>query len=460
MDTMPLRRGHIRILLIASAGQFLGGVLAVLVGVIAPLIGMIQQPELSSWLQGFVFSSGLIGIMAGSVLFGRLSDRYGYLFFFRLCPLLIVGASLWIFFSPSVAVLTAGLLLIGLAVGGAYALDPSYVSEMMPKKWRRTMLGISKATSGLGNLLMVLVAWLVLKTDPDPALWNRLFLFLTVFAAAAFLARFWFVESPEWLALHGRIREAEKNVRHFLGQDVCIGELAHKKERVARPHASKSGIFARGNAKRIVLAGIPWGCEGMGVYGIGIFTPVLLLALGLIPGEASSFVRVVESLRFTFCITVFVMLGFVIGLTAVRKLDLIRTQAWGFFLCALGLLITLLGYTCRAPGGVALGGFLLFELALNAGPHLSTFELPSRIYALPERAGGEGTASALGKLGAVIATFIIPPLLHAGGGALVLSVAVCILAAGGVVTLAVGPQVVRRQQEKQKAGEPYSSARS
>ena len=42
MDTMPLRRGHILILMIASAGQFFGGALAILVGVIAPLIAIIS----------------------------------------------------------------------------------------------------------------------------------------------------------------------------------------------------------------------------------------------------------------------------------------------------------------------------------------------------------------------------------------------------------------------------------
>ena len=42
MDTMPLRRGHILILMIASAGQFFGGALAILVGVIAPLIAMLD----------------------------------------------------------------------------------------------------------------------------------------------------------------------------------------------------------------------------------------------------------------------------------------------------------------------------------------------------------------------------------------------------------------------------------
>ena len=239
MDTMPLRRGHILILMIASAGQFFGGALAILVGVIAPLIAMTHHPGLSPWLQGFIFACGLIGIMLGSLFFGRFSDKYGYLFFFRLCPLVIAGASLGVYFSHSLVVLTVCLLLIGFAIGGAYALDPSYVSEIMPKKWKRTMLGISKATSGLGNIGMILVAWYVLKESSDPEIWNHLFLFLTFFAVVTFLARLWFVESPEWLALHGKVEEAEKNVKHFLGQDVYIGELASKKDKTTRPQSSR-----------------------------------------------------------------------------------------------------------------------------------------------------------------------------------------------------------------------------
>lgn len=443
MDTMPLRRRHIKILIIASAGQFFGGVLAILVGAIAPLIAITHHPELSSWLQGFVFSSGLIGIMLGSLVFGRLSDRYGYLFFFRLCPLLIAGASLWIFFSHSIVVLTVCLLLIGFAIGGAYALDPSYVSEIMPKKWRRTMLGISKATSGLGNILMIGVAWYVLKTSSDPELWNRLFLFLTLFAVVTFLARLWFVESPEWLALHGKVQEAEKNVQHFLGRDVYIGELANKKDQAVQAQSSKKDIFARGNIKRVILSGVPWGCEGMGVYGIGIFTPILLMTLGLMHSGENLLERTVESFRFTFYINLFVLLGFILGLTVLRKFPIIRTQAIGFFICAGGLFITLAGYLYHGSPVITLGGFLLFELALNAGPHLSTFELPSRIYSLQERASGEGIASALGKLGAIIATFIIPPLLKAGGSKLVLIVAIAVLLLGGIVTLLVGPKVIK-----------------
>ena len=142
------------------------------------------------------------------------------------------------------------------------------------------------------------------------------------------------------------------------------------------------------------------------------------------------------------------MAGFILGLTVVRRFNLLRTQTLGFFICAGGLLITLLGYMDQAAGWITLGGFLLFELALNAGPHLTTFELPSRIYSLQERASGEGIASALGKLGAIIATFIIPPLLSLGGGKLVLIVAIGILVLGGVITLIVGPKVIRKLETR------------
>lgn len=445
MKDMPLRWRHVCILLIASVGQALGGMLAILVGVIAPLIAITRHPALPSWLQGVLCSSGLVGIMFGSLLFGRLSDKYGYLSFFRLCPLLVAGASLWVYFFPSLLILVVCLLFIGIAIGGSYALDPSYLSEIMPEKWRRTMLGISKAMSGLGNIIMISIAYLVLKQTGNPTDWYKLFFVLALLAILTFLARFWFVESPAWLLARGRQAEAERNLRHFLGQDVYIGERQPMKKQTFVSPLSRRELFSRESIKRIILSGVPWGCEGMGVYGIGIFTPILLLTLGLIQRGENPFERVVESLRFTFYVNLFVMFGFILGLSVVKRYNLIKSQFWGFVLSAAGLAVTWMGYVWHAPAGVLLAGFLFFELALNAGPHLSTFELPSRIYSLQERAEGEGIASALGKLGAIIATFVIPLLLDWGGGGLVLMVAVAVLLCGGIITRWLGSQVLNEK---------------
>ena len=84
IETMPLRLGHYKILIVASMGQMLGAALSTLIGIMIPMIQLVIHPELSSWQQGIMGCTSLIGITIGSVIIGKLSDRYGYLFFFRL----------------------------------------------------------------------------------------------------------------------------------------------------------------------------------------------------------------------------------------------------------------------------------------------------------------------------------------------------------------------------------------
>ena len=81
MEKMPLKWCHIRIVYIASLGQLIGQGLATLVGIVIPLMQLTIHPELSSGMQGLMGCISLIGIMLGTVVFGRLSDRYGYLLF-------------------------------------------------------------------------------------------------------------------------------------------------------------------------------------------------------------------------------------------------------------------------------------------------------------------------------------------------------------------------------------------
>ena len=118
MAAMPLGWRQIRIVLIASLGQFIGQGLATLIGIVIPLMQLVIHPQLSAGMQGLMGCISLIGIMLGTVVFGRLSDRYGYLLFFRLCPLVIVAASLVATFCHAVPVLLACLFLMGFAIGG------------------------------------------------------------------------------------------------------------------------------------------------------------------------------------------------------------------------------------------------------------------------------------------------------------------------------------------------------
>lgn len=442
MDTMPLRWGHFRVLIVTSLGQVIGAALATLVGIILPLIQILRHPELTSFQQGAICCTSLIGIMIGSLIFGRLSDKYGYLFFFRLCPVLVLLASLLAFFFDDMSGLVIGLFLMGLGIGGEYSLDSDYISEIMPRHWELFMVGVAKATCSLGNILVALICFFLLKDWQNPHLWNALLLLIGALALIMILTRLRFAQSPGWLIAHGRPAEAEKAVRYFLGPDVVIGEIKHRPQKKDTPKVTWLDLFKKGNIKRVIFSGIPWACEGVGVYGVGVFTPVLIMALGLESASESPFQRILSSVEITTYINLFILPGFAIGLFLVNRWYHVRTQVWGFILCSVGLVIMLIGYKMHLPVGITIAGFMIFELFLNAGPHLMTFIIPPQIYTVAERGSGSGLAAAFGKFGAVIGVLFMPLLLKWGGAELVLWVVIAVHLIGAMVTGIVGHEIL------------------
>lgn len=446
MDTMPLRWGHIRVFIVASLGQMTGAGLATMVGIILPMIQIFRHPTLSSLGQGAIACTSLVGIMIGSMLFGRLSDKWGYLFFFRLCPFIILLASLLVYFLDGMTWLVVGLFFMGFGIGGGYSLDSDYISEIMPKRWRLLMVGGAKACSSLGNILVAGMSFFLLREWEDPHMWNRLVLMISVLAAIMLVCRIRFAQSPGWLIAHGRPQQAEQAVRFFLGPDVEIGEIRSRPRKKEARKVSMASLFRDGGVKKVLFSGIPWACEGMGVYGIGVFLPVLVMALGIESSSEGAFERIIESVKTTTYINLFILPGFLLGLYLVNRWYHVRTQTWGFLLCAAGLGVLLAAYKFHLPVWIAVAGFMSFELFLNAGPHLMTFIIPPQIYPVAERGSGAGLAAAFGKLGAVVGVLFIPLLLKWGGVQLVLWVTIAVHLLGALVTAVVGRQVLPRKQ--------------
>lgn len=440
VSTMSLRPQHYYIVGVASLGQLIGTAVATVAGVIIPLLNIILHPELSGMMQGLIGAADLIGICIGSVVFGRLSDRFGYLFFFRFCPLLILAASLLAIFVTDIWVLVGALFIIGLGIGGEYSLDSDYVTDLIPDHYRSLMVGVTKTASALGNILAAGVCFALLMRWRDAALWPRLMWIVAAIAALMFLLRIRFYQSPGWLLSKGRTADAEAAVKKFLGKDVTI-TVPDKQttETQTASRAQRVGLFTfmRRNWRRVVVSGVPWACEGLGVYGIGVFLPILVMALGLehfTPGEPDIF-HVADSVKITLYISCIILPGFIAGLLLInrgRGITSIQTQ--GFLLCTVALLILMPAYHFHWNKWIAIGAFMAFEFFLNMGPHLITYVLPPRIYPQDDRGEGVGIAAAIGKIGAVLGVFFIPVLLQAGGALLVLGVSAGVMFLGALVT--------------------------
>lgn len=432
---MPLRARHWYIFAVASLEQLIGAALSTIVGIIIPLILLLGSPRLDALDQGILGAAGLVGIACGSLVIGRLMDAMGYLLWFRLCPLIIAAGAAGAYASDSVWPLALFLLVIGLGVGGGYSLDSGYISEIMPARWESFFVGLAKATCSLGFVGGAAAGYLLLRADPSAAAWPDLTLVIGALGLLAFALRLRWYQSPRWLMARGRQAEAQRAARAFLGPQAEALPLPAAQAGAA---VSWRRMFAGENLEKVIFSGVSWACEGLGVYGFGVFLPILVMALGL-QGEVGAGVpKVLDSVRTTLFINIFIGAGFALGLAILHRVNITRLMGWGFVLCACALGALLAAHLRGWPAWVSFLGFVVFEVALNAGPHLVTFIIPSKIYPVAERGAGMGIAAMLGKVGAILGVFFMPALLNWGGIAAVLQVSIAVQLVGAAVTFVYG----------------------
>lgn len=427
---MPFGWAAFRIVAVASMEQIIGTGVSTVVGVMIPMMLMVMHHDLGAFLQGIIGAIGLIGIAFGSMTIGRLSDRQGYLLWFRLCPLIIVAGSLLCWLVPTVPGLIVGLFVIGIGVGGGYSLDSSYISELMPKKWRLVMVGVAKSTCSLGFVGVAVVCYIILRIKPDASIWNGLMLIIGAMGAVTFLLRIRWYESPEWLLAHGKTAAAAKAAQAFYGPNAEPSPLCSP----APAAASKpQSLFEGNNLRKVIYSGIPWACEGLAVYGFGVFMPVLLIALGIGQSHATGMPKIIESVEKTAVVNFFMVPGFVAGLLMMHRTNHVKMLSGGFLACAVGLGVLLAAYLLKLPGWIMIIGFVIFEFFMNWGPHLITYIIPSHIFPVAERGSGNGIAAMLGKVGAVLGVILMPLLLKWGGMLLVLSVSIGVMIFGAAI---------------------------
>ena len=429
---LPLSPRHWYIVAVSSMEQLIGATLSTIVGIIIPMLNLFLNPELSAAVQGVMGAIGLIGIAVGSMIIGPLSDRQGYLGWFRACPVLIIAGSAVASIVPSAWLICTGLFIAGFGVGGGYSLDSAYISELMPDKWRNFMVGVAKASCAIGFILPAAIAIVILKVEPTPHVWRQIVWIMGLLGLITLLMRIRWAESPVWLMNRHRNALAEKAVQFFYGKKATIA-----------PQPSNANVASRGmldlfkgkNLLRVVYSGIPWACEGLGVYGIGVFLPILIMALGIDSEEATGIHKIINSVELTAAINFCILPGFIIGLMVVNRLNHAFMLWFGFLGSAVGMGILLVAYLLHWPTWISIAAFMIFEILLNAGPHLITYIIPAAIYPVQDKGAGSGVADFLGKLGAILGVFFMPMWLKAGGIILVLIITIGVMVLGALVTV-------------------------
>ncbi len=220
---------------------------------------------------GWANSCALIGCLLGSMMSGRVSDRFGRRAGLQLSAALFAVSSVLTGWASTFPLFVGWRIVGGVAIGMASGISPMYIAEISPAQWRGRLVALNQLTIVLGILAAQIVNWLIARPVPDNATaemirvsWNGQFGWRWMFTAVAAPSLVFFVsalavpESPRWLAARQRREEARGTLVRIGGEvygDTALGEIEASLAAGESSHPRFGELF-RGGAGRVVVMGI------------------------------------------------------------------------------------------------------------------------------------------------------------------------------------------------------------
>jgi MFS family permease len=214
LDRLPWSAWHWRVVIALGIAWILDGLEVTLVGSVASVLERPDTLGLSAAQIGWAGSAYVGGAVLGALYFGRLADRLGRKRLFLLTLAMYLVATLATAFSFDFISFVVCRFLTGLGIGGEYAAINSAIDELIPARVRgRVNLAINGsfwigAALGAGLSLVLL--------DPEYFAsdmgWRIGFGLGALVAVAILFVRRHVPESPRWMLMHGRQREAQRIV--------------------------------------------------------------------------------------------------------------------------------------------------------------------------------------------------------------------------------------------------------
>ncbi|MCF6768029.1 MFS transporter [Thiotrichales bacterium 19S11-10] len=418
LDNTKLSRHHLKIWFLSAMGVFMDGFDLFIIAVALPLIQ--QQWQIGAAEAGLIAAAAPVGAILGAGVFGRFTDKMGRRTMLILSVMFFVVFTSLSAFAWGPISLMIFRFLLGIGIGADYPTGSTYVSETMPSHLRGKMMVASFSFQAIGALIGAALGLVILQNDPTLDAWRWMLGAGVIPAILVLWLRMSLPESPRWLMAKGKTEKAKKIAAELTGNiDIDINQIDEPIK------TSYKDLFKKKLIRQTTLASIPWFLMDISLYGVGLFTPVILAQM--IATEGSDFISkgiaAAEGSIYTY---LFFVIGCVVCFFLIERWGRLRLQKIGFIgmtigLCVLGistyvsdqttLMISLNGYDL-VIGNLQLillfSGFIFFYFMINMGPNPTTYLLASEVFPTNVRATGHGFASCMGKVGAAVGIFFLP----------------------------------------------------
>ena len=457
MDRIPVGRFHRRLLAICGSAWAFDGMEVIIISFTLPvLIGAWGLSGLSAGLLG---SASLMGMILGNWGWGWYADENGRKNAFQWTVLTYsVFAGLTAFATGFYSGFALRFL-TGVGLGGALAVDTSYLSEHLPTDRRGRYLVYLDAFWPLGNVLAVVLAWLFLSalgsggTVAVPVVgavagWRLLFASAAFPALLVFVIRSQLRETPYYLARHGDVDAANERIREIAEENgeeyTPITADAVETEDSSPGYAR---LFEADLRKRTAMIAAAWFAINFGYYGVFIWLPQTVGAAGVVADLQFAGVTVAGIYVYFLLIALVQFPGYFSAAYLVEKIG--RRPTLGGYLALSGLFTFV--FAASMPDvslfGAGLSGFWPFFVGLLAasfftlGAWGAIYAYTPELFPTEVRGTGNGFAGGVGKIGAVLGPILAGALVETGYLVALAPLAFAFVV-GGVVVFAFGRETM------------------
>ena len=216
---------------------------------------------LSDLQLGVVISSLVFAAAVGALFGGKVSDAIGRRTTIIVLAVMFFVGVLVAVFSPNFALLVAGRIILGLAVGGASTVVPVFLAELSPFEIRGSITGRNELAIVVGQFAAFVVNYILFATlGHVHGVWRIMFGVCAIPAIALFFGMLRMPESPRWLVEKGRDEEALAVLKTVRSEDRALAELRQvetvREEEKGDNQMSFAAVFSNRWLRRIVFVGI------------------------------------------------------------------------------------------------------------------------------------------------------------------------------------------------------------
>ncbi|HEY9714538.1 MAG TPA: sugar porter family MFS transporter [Chroococcales cyanobacterium] len=374
-------------------------------GVISGALPLIKnQFHLSPALEGAVVSAVLFGATFSSLASGRLTDKFGRKKVILGTSVLFAAGSALTALAPTVLLLIAGRVLLGIAIGIASFAAPLYISELSHPKLRGALVSLNQLAITVG----IVVSYLVDYQFTQAGNWHAMVALGCLPAVLLGAGILLLPESARWLLLRDREKEATGVLKKLRGTHDVEGEIEEIKTSIGRKTGGWRALFT-GKLRSALIVGVGLGIfqQFVGINTVIYYAPKIYAAAGMQSGTVAILATAGVGLVNVFMTVVSI---FLIDRLGRRPLLVVGNIGMALSLGALALtsLLSVTGKTLEIVGVLSTLAFVGF-FAISLGPVF--WLVISEIYPLPLRGVGMSFATAISWLSNMCVSFSFPLLL-------------------------------------------------